>query len=161
MMLPPTLQNSILPAAVYSVFLECLPLYETTCEALERHWDLNSTQINRLGITSCPTAIGNILASAECEERFRNRLVQVPGFFCYDRLPCVCDSCEFCQFHWTEYCICARRVWLADLDPRLARHGIIVPERNNRGWISRLWIYRHVRDQSPFPLTVRTKKVAA
>src|SRR5262249_44146999 len=106
----------MLIAAVYSVLIESLPLYLSTAKALERHWDLDLTRVERLGIRPCPTEVANIFASAECATRFGDLLAQVPGFFSYDRLPCVCANCDSCQFRWTRDCVCAHKVWRVDLD---------------------------------------------
>jgi hypothetical protein len=157
----PDAQHAMVVAAVYSVLIESLPLYTSTVTTLEKHWDLDLAQVECLGIRPSPTDIVNVFASAECAERFGDRLVQVPGFFSYNRLPCVCASCECCQFRWSEDCICANKVWRIDLDPKLSRRGLIVPQRDLRGLIERLWIYRHTGDRRPFPLMIRREPIAA
>jgi hypothetical protein len=154
-------RQQTLVAAAYSVLIESLPLYVSTLKSLERHWGLDLVQVERLGIRACPTDVANILASGECGRRFGDQLKQVPGFYCYDRLPCVCANCDFCEFRWTDSCVCALKTWRVDLEPRLSHNGILVPEPNRRGWISTLWIFRHPGDERPFRLRVRREAVAS
>lgn len=161
MLVRPELRDQVLVAAVYSTFIESLSLYESTMATLERNWDLDFQQVERLGIRPCPTDVANIMASGECARRFGDLLRSVPGFFSYDRLPCVCADCDVCEFESIHGCVCALKTWRVDLRPKLSRNGIIVPQRNQRGWISRLWIFRHCGDRHPFPLAVRGEVVAA
>jgi hypothetical protein len=154
-------RQETLAAAAYSILIQSLPLYVSTLKSLERQWDLDLVQVERLGIRACPTDVANIMASGECARRFGDQLSEVHGFYCYDRLPCVCADCDFCEFRWTNGCVCALKTWRVDLEPRLSHNGIIVPQRNRRDLISRLWVFRHPGDRHPFPLTVRGEAVAA
>jgi hypothetical protein len=152
--------SEMIIAAVYSSFINELPLYVSTVRAL-KHWDLDEGQIWQLGIRPCPTFEVNEFVSAECFRRYGDRLGEVAGFFSIDR-PCAnCEDCEFCKFRWTADCICARKTWRADIDPRLAANGLLVPERNRSGLILRLWVYRWHGDRRPFPLAIRREAVAA
>ena len=160
-LVPPELRTAMLTTAVYSTFIDSLPLHVETVRILESAWSLDLAQVERFGIRQCPTVVENIMASGSCAQRYGDCLNQVSGFYFHNRLPCVCRNCDFCEFWWIDSCVCALKTWRVDLDPKLSQTGIIVPQRNWRGWISRLWIFRHPGDQCPFPLTVRGEAVAA
>ncbi len=123
-------------AAVYEYLVrDCLNLYVDSLSDIERVWGLDREDVDRLGIVSCPSEVGNIIGAGACAQRF-GELFDVPGFY-------RCSGC-----------------WWLDLDARLARRGLIVPVRDSR-WpslMSGLRIFRHVRDQRPFILRVRAER---
>jgi hypothetical protein len=161
-LVPPELRAEMLVAAVFWTLIDSLPSDPSTVETLVRRWSLDPVQVERWSIRQCPTVAQNLVASAECARVYGDRLKRVPGFYSYDRLPCVCADCDFCELGPLDTCACETKSWRVDLDPKLSHHGIIVPQRKRCAWmISGLSIFRHPGDQRPFPLRVRGEAVAA
>jgi hypothetical protein len=134
---------------VYSYLVhECLSLYAHTVRDIERHWDLSEEEARHLGVCSCPSEIGNLIASQKCARKFAD-LTGIPGFYSYDRLDSMC-----CCFEWWNECVCILTSWRLNVDPRLSQSGLIVPIGNS------LMVYRSAKDPHPFKLAVRTRRVA-
>lgn len=135
-------------ADVYTYLVrECLGLCFHTLRDVERVWDLNEEEAFNLGIVSCPSEIGNLIASQNCAEKFED-LTSIPGFYSYDRTASSCLCLE-----WRDDCVCNLKSWRLDLDPQLSRAGLIVPAGNS------LVVYRSTDDPRPFKLLTTIRRV--
>lgn len=153
--LSPALRELMPRAAVYSELIHnLLSLREDTAKAIERDLGYSSAEIvDRFSVRSCPSHVGNLLASAACLKRFgRVALLGTPGFypFTYESEPCFC-------LEWRSDCVCALESWRLDLDPRLADRGFILPVRHSKYPMifEALRIFRDTRDPRGFLLKVR------
>jgi hypothetical protein len=101
---------------------------------LESVWGLERDETDRLGLASPPTWVTNLIGSNACAEKFGD-LADIPGFY-------KCDN-----------------LWRLDIDERLARRGLILPTRDPQRplLIVGLRVFRHVRDEKPFILRVRSE----
>ncbi|HYW72106.1 MAG TPA: hypothetical protein VE961_13800 [Pyrinomonadaceae bacterium] len=117
---------------------ECISLRLDTFRDIQRHWQLEPEEIQRLEIRSAPTFVENLIGAGACFERFGD-LGDVPGFYR------------------------ARGLWWIDIDERLARRGVILPIRDPErpAFIQSLRVFRSVSDQRPFTLRVRQERIAA
>lgn len=126
-------------AAYQYLVRECLNLSVSTLRDIEHVWGLDSEDVERLGIVSCPPQATNLIAAGAVAEKFgESVLYDVDGFY-------KCGEC-----------------WWLDLDPRLSRRGLIVPMRH---WywpnlITDLQVFPHVRAR-PFLLRTRAERIAA
>jgi hypothetical protein len=142
------------PAVYAYLIFACFDLFTHSQQDIEKHWSISADEAYRLGIRSVPSLIGNLIASQSCVEKFGAETVSnVPGFYSFTRTGQLCTCLE-----WNNFCCCDLPVWRLDLDsfPR----GLIVPQRNSRGWFESLKIFRHVNDAHPFTLRVRREAAA-
>jgi hypothetical protein len=158
--LSPTLREVMPRAAIHSYLIHnCFSLSESTAKAIEKDWQYSQSEIDRLSIRSAPTRIGNLISSQACLKRFgRDALLGTPGFYALTR-----ESEPCCCLEWRSDCVCAVESWCLDLDPRLANHGFILPDRHSRNPMifESLRIFRHSRDPQGFVLKLRTERRAA
>jgi hypothetical protein len=142
------------PAVYAQLIFFCFELFTHTAQDIEKHWMMGAREAYALGVRSTPSLLGNLLASESCVEKFgADTLTRVPGFYPYSRTGSLCNCLD-----WRDNCICDRQIWRLDIDP--FPRGLIVPERNERGWFTSLKIFRHARDQKPFRLKVRRETAA-
>jgi hypothetical protein len=155
--LSPALREVMPRAAVYGHLVHnCFSLREDTARAIEKDWQLSTAEIDRLAIRSCPSHVGNLLASASCLKRFgRDALSQVPGFYGFTREDSPCNCLE-----WRDDCVCHLESWQLDIDPRLADRAFILPIRYRKYplLIEALRIFRHTHDERGFLLRLRTEE---
>src|SRR5262249_20053017 len=130
------LRDAVRRAAVLSYLVrDCLGLTVDAVKDLERAgFDLS--EIELLGIRSCPSRTFNLIGAGACYERFGD--LSDIGFFY------KCGAC-----------------WWIDLDERLSRRGLVFPLRETRyGLINDLLIFRHAADPHPFKLRFRRERRA-
>ena len=135
-LVPPELRYVIRRSAVLSYLLTyCLNIFSDTLQDIERVWGFDEEEISRLAIRSCPCRITNMFAADACAEKYGD-LADIPGFYrCGDR-------------------------WWLDLDERLAHRGLILPIRDSQRpfLITGVRVFRHLRDDRPFILRVRSER---
>lgn len=136
---------------------DCLSLLEVLARDLERHYRFSSSDFVRYQVRSIPTEIENIILSHSCVDRFGPAVLSASNLF-YNfvrRSPCDC-------LEWTDKCCCHLKTWRLDLDPRLAPRGLILPLRDRQyGFFTDLLVFRHVRDEKPFRLQLRSEREVA
>lgn len=150
-------QKLAIPAVHGYLVHFCLNLYEHSAKDIEQHWTISADEAYRLGVRSVPGLAGNLVAAQACVEKFGAEIVQsVPGFYHFNRVGSVCICHE-----WTDLCVCDLPAWRLDIDFCWSRRGLLLPVRNERGWIVNLKVFRHAQDRHPFTLKVRREDLAA
>jgi hypothetical protein len=145
-----------IPATYGHLIFNCLDLFAHSEQDIEQHWSITADEAYRLGIRSVPSLIGNLVAAQACAEKFGSEVLErVPGFYHFNRLGSVCYCNEF-----SKLCVCDLPAWRLDIDSCWSKRGLIVPQRNSRGWFGSLKVFRHAQDPRPFTLKVR-REIAA
>lgn len=153
---PAALRPSLPRMAVYGHLVHsCFSLREDTARAIEKDWQFSASDIDRLGVRSCPSYTGNLLASYSLLQTFSAEVLsQTPGLYCfnYRSRPCAC-------LEFRSDCICHVDWWRIDIDPKHAQRGFILPVRHSEYlFIDALRVFRDTRDRHGFLLKLRTEE---
>lgn len=138
-------------ALIGYLVLECLSLHDASAQDIEKHHSLTSLDLERRHLRSIPSDSENMVLSHECLNRFGADVLARSGlFYSFKRTRSTCYCSELFNL-----CICDRSTWRLDLNPMLAHRGVLLPLRDSQyGFFNDVLVFRHVRDEKPFPLKV-------
>jgi hypothetical protein len=141
----------------YLVF-ECLNLSEGLARDLEHHYNFSASDFSRYHVKSIPKDSANAVIAHACFDRFGETILNASNlFYAFDRSsgPCYCPE-------WSDHCHCHLKTWRLDLSAKLSSRGFLLPLRDRRyGFFTDLLVFRHVRDERPFRLNVRSDREVA